>query len=142
MTEPKTILITGVAGGIGRATMTLFAEKGWRVIGVDRNPFGEGFPANGLFIQSDISHADEIAAIFEKALASGTATVIGWFSELNRTSSTMETVLGGLALGAGLGHQGEQELFQLLDAGPGVGRDPGDGGLGVSGRRRVPGACD
>lgn len=67
MNQQKTILITGVAGGIGRATMTLFAEKGWRVIGVDRNPFGEGFPANGLFIQADISHADEIAAIFEKA---------------------------------------------------------------------------
>jgi glucose 1-dehydrogenase len=67
MTETKTILITGAAGGIGRATVNLFAEKGWRVIGVDRAPFGEGFPANGLFIQSDISHADEIAAIFEKA---------------------------------------------------------------------------
>ena len=40
---PKTILITGVAGGIGRATMTLVAEKGWRVIGVDRNPFDGDF---------------------------------------------------------------------------------------------------
>lgn len=62
----KVILITGVAGGIGRATVKLFSDKGWRVIGVDRNAFGENFPAGGLFIQSDISHADEIAAIFEK----------------------------------------------------------------------------
>ena len=60
---PKTILITGVAGGIGRATMTLVAEKGWRVIGVDRNPFDGDFPSSGLFIQADISHADEIAVI-------------------------------------------------------------------------------
>jgi glucose 1-dehydrogenase len=62
-----TVLITGAAGGIGRATVAHFAGKGWRVIGVDRNPFGEGFPPDGLFIQADISHAEEISAIFEKA---------------------------------------------------------------------------
>jgi glucose 1-dehydrogenase len=54
-THPKTVLITGAAGGIGRATVSLFAEKGWRVIGVDRAEFGEDFPAKGLFIQSEIS---------------------------------------------------------------------------------------
>lgn len=62
----KTILITGAAGGIGRATVALFAEKSWRVIGVDRNIFGEGFPQNGLFIQSDISRAEDMESIFEK----------------------------------------------------------------------------
>jgi len=34
MKNEKTVLITGAAGGIGRATMNLFTEKGWRVIGV------------------------------------------------------------------------------------------------------------
>ena len=63
---PKTVLITGSSGGIGRATTALFVEKGWRVIGVDRLSFGDGFPKNGLFIQSDISHSDEIDAIFDK----------------------------------------------------------------------------
>jgi glucose 1-dehydrogenase len=63
----KTILITGAAGGIGRATVALFAEKGWRVIGVDRNIFGGGFPQNGLFIQSDISRPEDMHAIFEQA---------------------------------------------------------------------------
>ena len=62
----KTILITGAAGGIGRATVALFTEKGWRVIGVDRTDFGEYFPEDGLFIKSDISRGEDIEAIFEQ----------------------------------------------------------------------------
>ena len=65
----KTILLTGAAGGIGRATVALFAAKGWRVIGVDRQPFGDGFPAGGLFIRADISRPEELEAIFERASA-------------------------------------------------------------------------
>lgn len=67
MKEARTVLITGAAGGIGRATVSLFSEKGWRVIGVDRSEFGNDFPKNGLFIQSDISRAEDMQAIFEKA---------------------------------------------------------------------------
>ncbi len=67
--EDKTVLITGAAGGIGRATVNLFAEKGWRVIGVDRAEFGKDFPRNGLFIQSDIALPEDMHAIFEKAHA-------------------------------------------------------------------------
>ena len=32
----RVVLITGVAGGIGRATSQEFADAGWQVIGVDR----------------------------------------------------------------------------------------------------------
>ena len=69
MKSQKIVLITGAAGGIGRAAVTLFAQKGWRVIGVDRNIFGDDFPQNGLFIQSDISRPEDMHAIFEKANA-------------------------------------------------------------------------
>ena len=63
----RTMLITGAAGGIGRATVNLFAESGWKVVGVDRSEFGEGFPENGIFIKADISEAADLEAIFSQA---------------------------------------------------------------------------
>jgi len=68
-TAQKTALITGAAGGIGRASVAMFAEKGWRVIGVDRAPFGEGFPADGLFIQSEVSHPESMEDLFQQVRA-------------------------------------------------------------------------
>ena len=69
MSEDHVVLITGAAGGIGRATINLFTEKGWRVIGVDRNDFGDGFPSNGLFVRSDIARPEDMQAIFDQAHA-------------------------------------------------------------------------
>ncbi len=65
--NPRTVLITGAAGGIGRATLNLFTEMAWRVIGVDRDPLGDDFIPNGLFIQSDISIGDNLETIFARA---------------------------------------------------------------------------
>jgi NAD(P)-dependent dehydrogenase (short-subunit alcohol dehydrogenase family) len=65
MTE-KLMLITGAAGGIGRATVDLFTNKGWRVIGVDRQPFGDDFPKDGFFIEADISEPAQLESIFEQ----------------------------------------------------------------------------
>jgi NAD(P)-dependent dehydrogenase (short-subunit alcohol dehydrogenase family) len=67
MAAEQFVLITGAGGGIGRATVALFSQRGWRVIGVDRAPFGESFPENGHFIQADISHAEAAEQIFEQA---------------------------------------------------------------------------
>lgn len=66
---PPTVLITGAAGGIGRATVRLFALSGWRIIGVDRSSFGESFPQDGFFIQSDISIGENLESIFNQAHA-------------------------------------------------------------------------
>ena len=72
--ETRILLITGAAGGIGRATVMVFAEKGWKVIGVDRQPRFDGFPEDGVYIQADISLPEQIEAIYEQVFA-GTDTL-------------------------------------------------------------------
>ncbi len=62
--DQRVMLITGAAGGIGRATVELFTEKGWIVIGVDRNQF-VSFPDKGLFIQADISDPTNLEKIYD-----------------------------------------------------------------------------
>jgi glucose 1-dehydrogenase len=62
----RTVLITGAAGGIGRATVQHFADQGWCVIGVDRASFEDDFPENCYFIQSDISLAQNLTEIFSQ----------------------------------------------------------------------------
>ncbi len=65
--EQRVMLITGAAGGVGRATVETFMQLGWRVIGVDRMEYGETFPADGLFIQADISDPQALETIFKQA---------------------------------------------------------------------------
>ena len=65
----RVMLITGAAGGIGRACVQLFTENGWGVIGVDRAEYGDRFPANGLFIPADISKPEDIHLIYEHTSA-------------------------------------------------------------------------
>jgi NAD(P)-dependent dehydrogenase (short-subunit alcohol dehydrogenase family) len=62
----RSVLITGAAGGIGRATVQTFAEAGWYVIGVDRNPFGESFPQENHFIQSEITDPENTRQLFDQ----------------------------------------------------------------------------
>ena len=64
--KSRVMLITGAAGGIGRATVQYFADAGWRVVGVDRADFGDSFPANGLFIKADNSLEKDIKEVYEQ----------------------------------------------------------------------------
>ena len=71
MSENKNqyLLMTGAAGGIGRATVRVFAEEGWKVIGVDRATKFAEFPDDGVYIQADISLPEQQAEIYEKVSA-------------------------------------------------------------------------
>lgn len=71
--DTRVILITGAAGGIGRAAVDVFSEAGWRVIGVDRQTFGAAFPADGLFILADIAEPQDLQGIFEQAQSFSTS---------------------------------------------------------------------
>ena len=69
MTENKvrTVLITGAAGGIGKATVAHFTAQGWRVIGVDRKEVYTGFPTDGFFIQADLAQPQEVERVYREA---------------------------------------------------------------------------
>lgn len=54
----RTALVTGSAGGIGRAIAEAMAESGLRVIGVDRVPAADGFEQLGL----DLADADALTS--------------------------------------------------------------------------------
>ena len=36
MSDPRTVIVTGAAAGIGRATVARLVAEGWRVVGLDR----------------------------------------------------------------------------------------------------------
>ncbi|MEX2144558.1 MAG: SDR family oxidoreductase, partial [Anaerolineales bacterium] len=64
MANTQTVLITGAAGGVGRATLALFLEEGWRVLAVDLIQNSKPpLPKEVLFFQADISIAQEVETL-------------------------------------------------------------------------------
>lgn len=59
----RVVVITGVGGGIGRATALVFAEAGWHVVGIDRRP-ADHLPGVHHFIGADIADIAASQAIF------------------------------------------------------------------------------
>jgi NAD(P)-dependent dehydrogenase (short-subunit alcohol dehydrogenase family) len=59
----RVVLITGVAGGIGKATAQVFAKADWYVLGVDRQQ-ADDLPGVEHFIQADISNPQVQEYIF------------------------------------------------------------------------------
>ena len=59
----KTILITGAAGGMGRATVSLFEKNGWRVFALDRVAIEE--KENITPIVADLTNEESVRTAFE-----------------------------------------------------------------------------
>jgi NAD(P)-dependent dehydrogenase (short-subunit alcohol dehydrogenase family) len=60
----KTVVITGVFGGIGYATAKLFKQSGWDVIGIDRVQGEDADGAVDLFIEKDLSKTENIDSVW------------------------------------------------------------------------------
>jgi NAD(P)-dependent dehydrogenase (short-subunit alcohol dehydrogenase family) len=60
----KTVLITGAAEGIGRATVETFVRAGWQVVAVDQKE-AESFPHGVLYAREDISAPTALAGLYD-----------------------------------------------------------------------------
>ena len=68
--EGRVAVVTGGASGIGLASVRRFADEGAHVVIGDLDPAtGEAAAAevNGTFIRTDVTNADDVAAMFKKA---------------------------------------------------------------------------
>jgi NAD(P)-dependent dehydrogenase (short-subunit alcohol dehydrogenase family) len=61
----RSVVITGVAGGIGSATADVFAENGWYVVGVDRQRPQRPQASVDQFVVADISQAQALEQMYE-----------------------------------------------------------------------------
>jgi NAD(P)-dependent dehydrogenase (short-subunit alcohol dehydrogenase family) len=64
--DKRVVAVTGVAGGIGRATAAVFRDNGWCVVGVDRRKTDDLNGDVHHFIQADVSAEDAPHMIFEQ----------------------------------------------------------------------------
>ncbi|PTR05799.1 MULTISPECIES: SDR family NAD(P)-dependent oxidoreductase [unclassified Novosphingobium] len=76
MTERRSIIITGGASGIGKASVEIAVERGWAVTIADRNPAGaslaEEITRNGgtaQFIDTDVSSEASVKALVDAAVS-------------------------------------------------------------------------
>lgn len=56
--EERVAIVTGAAGGIGSATVRVFADAGWTVIGIDRRPIDATSEHSARFLTADIARPE------------------------------------------------------------------------------------
>jgi NAD(P)-dependent dehydrogenase (short-subunit alcohol dehydrogenase family) len=75
----KIAIVTGIAGGIGKASAIALAKKGYKIVGIGRSESPdlsdfEGFDIT--YVQGDISSRDDRATLFDTAVAKGELSVL------------------------------------------------------------------
>ena len=61
MSLPRTVLITGGAGGLGTAAVAAFLADGWRVVAPVRPGAADRLPAGAIAVEGDLSAAADVA---------------------------------------------------------------------------------
>jgi glucose 1-dehydrogenase len=82
MAMTKTVLVTGAAGGIGRATVESFQASGWQVVAVDRQAI-DGFSGEVRAVRADVSDPASVDKLFE---------------EVRRTTDRLEALVNNAAI--------------------------------------------
>ena len=75
----KIAIVTGVAGGIGKASAMLLAENGYAVVGMGRSESPDLSDFEGLdvtYVQGDISVSEDRKTLFDTAVAKGDISVL------------------------------------------------------------------
>lgn len=76
MTEPRSIIVTGGASGIGKACVEGLATQGWAITVADRSEEGEAVAAavaeaggKAQFVPTDVADEDEVRRLVERSVA-------------------------------------------------------------------------
>ena len=75
----KVAIVTGVAGGIGKASALLLAKRGYTVVGMGRSQVPDLSDFEGLdvtYVSGDVSSADDRRKLLDTALEKGTVSVL------------------------------------------------------------------
>lgn len=75
----KTAIVTGIAGGIGKASALLLAKNGYTVVGMGRSECPDLLDFDGLditYMQGDISSKEDREKLFHAAVFKGSISVL------------------------------------------------------------------
>jgi NAD(P)-dependent dehydrogenase (short-subunit alcohol dehydrogenase family) len=75
----KIAIVTGIAGGIGKESALMLAEKGYAVVGMGRSECPDLSNFDGLditYVSGDISSAEDRRRLFDAAIAKGEISIL------------------------------------------------------------------